>query len=170
MKVAVIASTLSLCAFLVHLIAWRLHVPRRQTAALLVTFTLTLVLGLTFFSSAYLRTHGWALDQTWECIHVGIFHLAMMLGYVVAYSAIEEKSPSMSIVTWVAEAGEKGRTREEVEKLLSDNSPIESRLQAMLRDRMVKRRHHEYVLTDKGRLWAVVFAIWGRLMNAGRGG
>jgi len=170
MKVAVIAVTLSSFAFLVHLIVWRIRVPRRQTAALLAIFSLVLILGLILVSLPSVRSSGWALDWPWEVIHVTIFHVAVMLGYVVAYSAIEEKSPSMSIVSWVAEAGDDGRTMEEVERRLMARSPIDSRLQAMLRDRMVERRQHEYVITDKGRWWAFVFAAWGRLMNAARGG
>jgi len=170
MKVTLIAFSLTLFAFLTHWVLWRIHIPRRQTAALLTIFSLVLLGGWAACSLTSVKAAGWGLDGPWQYLHVGIFHTAMMLGYVVAYSAIEEKSPSMTILSWVAKAGNKGRSREEVEMLLLRNSPIENRLQAMVRDRMVDLRQGHYVLTAKGRKWATVFHWWAGLTNAEKGG
>jgi len=170
MKVTLIAFLLTLFAFVTHWILWRIHVPRRQTLVLLTIFSLVLVSGLAVCSLGSAEAAGWGLDDPWQYLHVGIFHTAMMLGYVVAYSAIEEKSPSMTILLWVAKAGHEGRSRDEVEMLLLESSPIENRLTAMVRDRMVVLREEQYVLTAKGRKWVSVFHWWGRLINAEKGG
>ncbi|NBT35863.1 MAG: hypothetical protein EBT03_10075 [Betaproteobacteria bacterium] len=170
MKVSLIAFALTLSAFLCHWILWRIHVPKRQTAALLTIFSLVLLCGWAACSLDSVKDAGWGLDGPWQYLHVGIFHTAMMLGYVVAYSAIEEKSPSMTILSWVAKAGPDGRTRDQVEMLVLGKSPIENRLQAMLRDRMVELREGHYVLTAKGQNWAAVFRWWASLINAESGG
>ena len=44
----------------------------------------------------------------WQCLHVAIFHVAMSLAYVVVYYGLEERSPSMTILAYVADAGQQG--------------------------------------------------------------
>jgi hypothetical protein len=170
MKLMAIAFVLTLLAFLSHWIVWRIAIPRRQTASLLLIFAVVLLGGYTFCSLRSAKEAGWGLDSPWEYLHVGVCYIATMLGYVVAYSAIEERSPSMTILTWVSEAGGEGRAVEDVEMLFSESSPIKMRLQAMLRDGLIACRGQQYVLTAKGRKMALLFDWWARLMNSGRGG
>jgi hypothetical protein len=101
---------------------------------------------------------------------VVIFHVAMSLAYVVAYSAIEERSPSQTLVAHVADFQGKGRTREELVQVLKGLAPVESRLSAMLRDNMVSEIDGVYHLTPKGWKWAKVFSCWRRLLGMGKGG
>ena len=44
----------------------------------------------------------------WEYFHVLIFHVALSLAYIVAYSAIEGRSPSMALLVYVADAAGAG--------------------------------------------------------------
>lgn len=112
----------------------------------------------------------WGFANTWEVIHVAIFHVAAMLAYVVAYSAIEERSPSMTILSSVADSGLRGRSREELQTLLVDVSPVEIRLAAMVRDGMVREDGETVVLTAKGWAWANTFATWRRMLRFNLGG
>ncbi|MGO9108223.1 MAG: hypothetical protein ACLP9L_03225 [Thermoguttaceae bacterium] len=169
MKVAGLAIGLFLAAFLLHWMIWRIKIPRRQSAALLVVLLGTLPVGLAVVvyvpAFQFLGPLGF-----WQCLHAAIFHVMMSLGYVVVYSALEERSPSMSLLTFVADAGPEGRTLEELRLLLAGFRPVESRLQAMIRDHMVVETQTSYQLTAKGRVWAQVFSCWLRLMGASRGG
>ena len=63
--------------------------------------------------------------------------MALSLAYIVAYTAIEGRSPSMALLVYVADARGQGRTREELESLLRGENPVAARLEAMLRDSMV---------------------------------
>ena len=169
MKIAGLAFGLFLAAFLLHWIIWRIKIPRRQSAALLAILLGTLPVGLA--AVVYVP----ALQPLgplgfWQCLHIAIFHVMMSLGYVVVYSALEERSPSMSLLTFVADAGPQGRTLQELRLVLADARPVESRLQAMVRDHMVIETQTNYRLTAKGRVWAQIFACWLRLMGASRGG
>jgi hypothetical protein len=168
MRIFYVAAMLSCAAFVVHWILWRVHVPRRQTAALLVIFSGTLAAGLAAASSTV--SGSWRLDGWWETLHVALFHISTMLAYVVAYSALEERSPSMSILVRVADSRNAGTPRREIEAALKALSPVEVRLRALVRDGMVKQLGREYELTAKGRRWAAVFSSWRRILGFGKGG
>ena len=71
------------------------------------------------------------------------------LAYVVAYSAIEGRSPSMALLVYVADARGQGRTRDELEGLLRGENPVSARLQAMLLDKMVVENGGCIMLTAK---------------------
>jgi hypothetical protein len=172
MRVLCIAVTMFAIGFMLHWIWWRVGIPRRQTAALLAVFSLTLAGGLVVLSlrAALGEPRFWELRNAWEVAHVASFGVAAMFAYVVAYSAIEERSPSMTILTRVADSGERGQSREELQAMLLDVSPVEIRLGAMERDGMVQNEGGHLVLTQKGRAWATTFSAWRRLLRFRLGG
>jgi hypothetical protein len=166
-RVLSIALFCSAAAFLAHWIVWRVRIPVRQTAWLLVIFSSTLVAAVCsspWWPATCRFTNGW------ELLHVAVFHVASMLAYIVAYSAIEERSPSMTILSRVADSGDRGQSPEELHALLVDVSPVEIRLAAMLRDEMIREESGRLVLTAKGRAWANTFATWRGIMRFELGG
>lgn len=170
MKVTVLACAITALSFAVHWCLWRIWVPRRQTLALMMIFFGVLIGGCLVGSCRDVRDHGWGLEWPWDYVQVAMFHISMTLGYVVAYSAIENRSPSMKILTFVADGGEEGRSRREVQELLGQDSPLEVRIEAMLRDGMVKRTDGGLTLTGKGDRWATAFSQWANLIGLGKGG
>jgi hypothetical protein len=166
-RILTIAIGLPAVAFLTHWLLWRVRIPARQTLSLLAIFLATLVIGL--FSSAW-WSPAWRFTNAWEVLHVAMFHVAAMLAYVVAYSAIEERSPSMTILSRVADSGNRGQSREELQAMLVNVSPVEIRLAAMLRDGMVRDEAGSMVLTTKGWAWANTFTTWRRLLRFRLGG
>jgi hypothetical protein len=164
-----LALTLFLAAFLLHWAVWRIRVPRRQSAALLAILLAALPVGLalvTFVPALQvLRPRGF-----WEVVQVGTFHVAMSLAYVVAYSAIEGRSPSMTLLTCVADARGRGRTRAEIQAVLRGDDPVALRLRALLSDRMIAEEDGEYVLTAKGWAWSRCFGAFRNLLNMEKGG
>lgn len=180
MRVLCISMSIFAAGFMIHWIWWRVKIPQRQTASLLAVFSLTLVAGLMALSlpatagetagETVGERHFWELRNAWEIAHVACFGVAAMLAYVVAYSALEERSPSMTILTHVADSGERGQSREVVEAMLLGVSPVEIRLAAMERDGMVREEAGSLVLTSKGWAWAKTFAAWRRLLRFRLGG
>lgn len=166
-RILTIAISLFAAGFLAHWLLWRVRIPARQTAALLVIFLATLLIGLT--SSAWWPP-AWRFTNVWEVLHVAIFHIAAMLAYVVAYSALEERSPSMTILSRVADSGSRGQSQEELQAMLINISPVETRLAVMARDGMVRDRAGMIVLTNKGWAWANTFSAWRRLLRFKLGG
>lgn len=167
MRLLTIAIGLSATAFLAHWLLWRVRIPTRQTAALLAIFLATLIIGL---ASSPWWPLAWRFTSVWEVLHVAIFHVAAMLAYVVAYSALEERSPSMTILSRVADAGSRGQSREDLQAMLVNISPVEIRLAAMVRDGMVRDEAGMIRLTNKGWAWASTFSTWRRLLRFQLGG
>jgi hypothetical protein len=168
LSTALLAAGVFGVAFLVHLAWWRLALPRRQTAALLMLFCG--VLGVWLAVSHFMPGRWFTAADRWDAIHVAIFHVACTLAYVVAYSALEHRSPSMTLLTAVADSGRAGCTPEELRGLLAGANPVELRLDAMVHDGMVTRDGDDYALAPKGRVWAAVFAAWRRFLGMPRGG
>jgi len=168
MKLAALAIGLFAVAFLLHWLVWRVRIPRRQTAALLLIFLGTLPVGLVAVSLVPCDVIGPL--GFWQYLQVAIFHVSLSFAYIVAYSALEERSPSMTILVVVANAGAEGLAREELEGSLKTVRPVESRLAAMVRDGMVSRVDGRYRLERKGRAWGWVFGLWLRLLNRDKGG
>jgi hypothetical protein len=166
-RILTIAISLSATGFAAHWLLWRVRIPARQTAALLAIFSATLLIGL---ATAPWWPVAWRFTSAWEVLHVAIFHVAAMLAYVVAYSALEERSPSMTILSRVADSGSRGKSREELQAMLVNVSPVEIRLAAMVRDGMVRDDAGMIVLTGKGWAWANTFSTWRRLLRFRLGG
>lgn len=169
MRIAALALTLFLAAFVLHWAVWRIRVPRRQSAALLAILLAALPAGLALVAFVpalqILRPRGF-----WEVVQVCTFHVAMTLAYVVAYSAIEGRSPSMTLLTHVADARGRGRTRAELQSMLRGDDPVALRLQALLGDRLIVEEDGEYMLTAKGWAWSFCFGTFRNLLNLEKGG
>lgn len=171
MRVFIIAMALAATGFVAHWTWWRIRIPARQTAALLATFSLVLCLGIAATTRPFAFVPPeYRLANAWEVLHVAGFHIAAMLAYVVAYSAIEERSPSMTILSRVAAAGTDGASLDELARILKSVSPVDIRITAMLRDGMVRAEGDGLSLTAKGLAWARVFSAWRRFLGFTKGG
>lgn len=169
MNLACFSLTLFAAAFALHWLVWRVRLPRRQTAVLLGILFGTLFLGL-FLASAIPALKPWSPAGSWQMLHVALFHTSFSLAYVIAYSALEERSPSMTLLLATANAEPHGLSRGEMYALLSRLSPLDSRLKAMVRDRMIEFDGVGYRITGKGAAWAYVLGTWRRLAGLPKGG
>jgi hypothetical protein len=102
MRLFLAGLVLLLLAFFVHVVAWRLRLPRRSIRALLGIFAATpLVVVPIYFaiepSPAFIDASG--------AVRILLFYVSCSLVYVVLYSAIESKSPSLAIVSHLASCG-----------------------------------------------------------------
>jgi len=169
MKVAGFAVCLFAAAFAVHWLLWRVWVPRRQFFWLLIIFLALLPIGLA--CAHWLPgLHRFAPKGFWEHLHVAVFHVAVSLGYIVTYSALEEDSPTLTLVAFLGDAGGRGRSREELDGLFDNDSIAGSRFQALLASNLVERAGDGYALTARGRSWARVFGAFRGLYRLERGG
>lgn len=168
MATAFLAVGLLAAAFLVHLAWWRIALPKRQTAMLLAVFFGVLAAWLAV--SHFLPGRWFTAADRWQAIHVAIVHTACALAYIVAYSALEHRSPSMTLLVAVADSRGEGCTTEELRGLLAGASPVEVRLAAMVHEGMIAEDGDGYRLAPKGRAWATVLSTWRQLLGMPRGG
>jgi hypothetical protein len=169
MRIALFGVGLFSSALFVHWLLWRFRIPKRQTPALLMILLGVLPIGLAAAAlSPGLRDC--APANGWEYLQVLVFHVALSLAYIVTYSALEEHSPSLTLVKHVAEAGARGRSRAELCAHLASAMIVPRRLEAMVRDDLIAEAGGAYHLTPKGRFWGRVFACWRRLLRIDKGG
>jgi hypothetical protein len=158
MKLAAFCLALIITALIVHLAWWRIRVPYRQIPMLLLIFmsALPLSAALAYVAPAIAAA---VPGTAAEWFHVGLVYVPVSLAYIATYSAVEEDSPSLRIVRFVAQAGVSGRSRDDLTTILNDDVLVGSRLRAMVRDGLVVEEGGRYALTSRGRKLARVFTV-----------
>jgi len=158
MNVLLAGAGLFATSFLVHLVYWRISIPRRQTSALLVLFFATalvaFVLDAILFGGAVLDLHGF-----WQVLHAGLLYTSLTLVYVILYSALENESPTLAIVEHVAASGDEGCTAAEVRRAVGRSNPVARRINLLASGSLVVRADDRYALTRKGRWLARLFSF-----------
>ncbi len=176
MNIVLFSFCLFAAAFLAHWLLWRVWLPKRQIVALLWVFqgifAVVLLWGWLVSSgeaSAKPQAAFWPCDF-WQWLHVALFYEAVSLAYIVAYSALEQDSPSMTIVVFVADAKGRGRTREELYSLIGQDFITGYRFDSMVHGGLIARVGDVYVLTSRGRFWAHLFRWYRKMFRLDLGG
>ena len=159
-------------AFLLHLLIWKIHLPTRQTRALLLIFSGTLMVGLLCL---------WGIQDVLpsrmiptffpQYPHIALFFTSCTLAYLITYSAIEADSPSLVMMMTIADAGPDGLPKARFEQLMTDDLLIIPRIRDLGRDEMVMLADGKYVLTPKGKGFVRIFIWYRRILGlAEKGG
>jgi len=159
--------------FFVHLVIWRISLPRRQTRALQYLFfgALFIMLPAIWEVLCVVPSLRYLVPvRVAEYLHIFVFSTSLILAYIITYSAIEADSPSLLIVREVADAGRDGLKEEKLKAELNNDFLIEPRLRDLIVDKMVYVHGDKYRLTSKGFLIAKIFVLSRKLLNAPKGG
>lgn len=133
--------------FMVHLAWWRVALPRRQRAALLVLF----FAGSLFLSPVVEFVLGKVGVEplSWiQWLNVALAIVAFTLAYVVTYSALEADSPTLSLVRHIAAAGASGVREDELATFMASRPFVGARLAALLEEGMVHEREGRIHLAE----------------------
>ena len=90
--------------WVVHWIWWRIALPRRQRPVLLMIFLFGGIL-LAPVARLFVQQLGFGELTLIQWLNVAFVVVAVTLAYVVAYSAVEADSPTLSLVRHIAAAG-----------------------------------------------------------------
>ena len=162
------SSALFVLAFFIHLVLWKVRLPKRQTKAILQIFFATLFVGIFILWNLPNDPIVWKIPppvHLREYIHISLFFISLTLAYVISYSALEADSPSLVIVAYIANAGSNGLDKKCFDELMNDNILIKPRIRDLLLNNMVERDGEKYVLTAKGILFVRIFIIYRKIMN-----
>jgi hypothetical protein len=125
--------------FAVHLVWWRIALPRRQRAVLLGLFLIG-GLALAPVVALLLELLGFGALSFVQWLNVGLAVVAFSLAYVVTYSALEADSPTLSLVRHIASAGANGVREEELCEFMASRPFVGARLSALVDEGMVRER------------------------------
>jgi hypothetical protein len=131
------------CALVVHLIVWKIRLPKFHTCTLLMLFALVFVLGcvgLVLF---------WQISLA-QFAHVALYYTALSLSYVITYSAFEGDSPTLSLIRHLDKDGAQGLSTEHVEEFLAARPFIRARVAALVHDGFVRDEGGRYFPAGKG--------------------
>jgi hypothetical protein len=167
MRLFLAGLVLLLLAFCVHIIMWRVHPPRRSIRALLCIFAATPLVAIPIDTLiAPLAVFADASDA----VRILLFYVSCALVYVVLYSAIESRSPSLAIVSYVASHGSAGCAEADLADRITDDEGISARVAAMKVARMIVVSDEQCTLTPTGRRWAGLFELAGAIFRLPLGG
>lgn len=160
-------------SFVVHFLAWRFRLPKRQTKTLLQIFMGILAASLILIwitSNAPPPSSKYAINDLSEYLHISLFYISLVLAYMITYSGIEVDSPSMVLILKVAEAGKEGIERRTLIEAMNDDLMVKPRITDLITDKMAYIDGDKYKLTTKGFLMLNVILLYRKMLNAGKGG
>jgi hypothetical protein len=162
--VAVLISGLALLAIalVIHVIWWRLKVPRRQPFVLVMLLLAVAVCGFAVIYAADLFSGELPLPR---------FLLAFLLYgsggvvYLIFFSAIEVDSPSLTLIRLISEAGPRGVHRDELMRITERQSYIKGRIDTMVSGGMAVETPSGLRLASQG-LWLSRIVLFYRKLLA----
>jgi hypothetical protein len=167
MNVLLTGLSLLTIAFFLHLLIWKIHLPKKQTKTLLLIFLMTLGSGLGFI---FFNPDVIFFESPWQYLHAAIFFISFALSYIITYSALEADSPSLVMVNLIHTAGENGLTDDELKSHLTDDILIHPRIRDLYRDQLIYDEKGKIFLTPKGKRFVKIFIFYRWLLNANKGG
>jgi hypothetical protein len=138
MSVFFSSMALFVIALVVHVILWKVRLPKHHTQALLVIFFSILLLGLSLGICKCF--------SLLEILHASLLYASLSLCYVITYSAIEVDSPTLSLMRFVAENPLQGRTLSEIESFFAKRPFIRARISALLHSSLVREENGRYLI------------------------
>lgn len=157
----------------VHVVIWRVHLPKRQAKVIFLLFT-----GFLCCGSYILWKYRQGLSilgfhppsDLAQYLQFWIYYVSLTLAYMITYSAVEADSPSLIMIMRISEAGKEGLPKESLEREIDDSVLIKPRLKDLLVDKMAEVHDGRYRLRGKGILMARLFTFYRNMMRAGKGG
>ena len=124
-----------LCAFVSHLLWWRVAVPTSQLKALLLVFLIAWCGAVAVVWFGDWRFVSFADGQT----TVGFFYFCLFywsaaLCYVITYSAMEGDSPTLSLTRHLHRKGAEGVSHGEIEEFFRQRPFVGARVKALVTD------------------------------------
>lgn len=151
-------------SFCFHALLWRVHVPKRQTQALVVIFILTpLVLSALLLFGPLSSTWGALSLEDW--VAIALFEITATGCYLIVYTGVEEDSPSISLIWAMKSTGGLGCSRQDLTRVITQERFIKPRIRALERDGFLETTAGGLRLTNRGRRAARFAVHLSRLFN-----
>jgi hypothetical protein len=160
-------------AFFIHLVIWKIRIPKAQTKLLLKIFLLALAMSLFllwFVSSLDAEFAIYAPRGLSSYFHIGLLVISLALVYIATYSAIEADSPSLVMVMNIAKGGLKGLNKEELLESFTNEALISPRIRDLMNAKLIYSNSDKFKISKKGTLFISAFVLYRKLMNLPKGG
>lgn len=173
MPILFYASVAFVLSFFIHLVIWKIHLPKtNHTVLLLGIFFLVLavIIAVAIAIKDLLPSSIYKLESLFDYLDLLTLYTSLTLAYIVTYSAIEVDSPSLVIVLHIAKSGPKGLDRLALSSIMNNDNLVLPRIKDLVDDKMAYLDNGIYRLTPKGIFWANIFIFFRRVLNVPMGG
>ncbi len=156
-------------ALLLHVLVWRIRLPKYQAKALIYCFLSVFFVGL--FFNFFLRdklSSFYLLQSPDQYLSIALFYFATMAAYIITYSAVEVDSPSLLVLLILQ--NDSDVTLKSIEEDLNDDVLMLPRVADLIRDGLLIQKDDRYYLTSKGRSMGQLFVFFRSCLRAGKGG
>jgi hypothetical protein len=155
-------------ALLVHIVAWRIRVPKQQAGTLIVIILMVGIVGFSLLFSFESEDAG--LSGARLLLGIGVFG-GLAAIYLILFSAIEADSPTLTMINLIQARGIRGIRENELRVAMSRYSYVEARIDQLLHDKMVIETAHGLQIQPSGR-WLCTFILFYRrlLLRSHAGG
>jgi len=161
MSIFLAVSFLLVLLWVVHWIWWRIALPRRQRPVLLMIFLFGGIL-LSPVARLFVQQLGFGELTVIQWLNVALVVISVTLAYVVAYSAVEADSPTLSLVRHIAAAGSGGLREEELREFMAKRPFLGARLTALLQEEMIREKGYKITLANHPYV-LFRFVVWHRV-------
>jgi hypothetical protein len=148
-------------------VLWRIFIPGRQIRTLLVIFFVVPLIVFGVLQIAGTPTILATLSAA-GIVRLGIFYVSCALMYIVLFSAIEEQSPTLAIISYVAERSR--CTATDLVHRFGRGRELSQRIELLTRSEFVRRDGDRYRLAPSGHRFAKLFDAANRLFGLESGG
>lgn len=157
MRLAITAGGLFALAFLIHLIWWRIRLPRRQLPTLFKGLLLFLPLGLAGLSAVGGWPSRWLLSPA--AAVVALIYLALTIVYSITYSVLEADSPTLSLMRWIA-SHPTGVRQADLDGFMASRPFVQARLRALQKDGLAEQRGDRLFMKGRPNVFFRIILGW----------
>ena len=148
-------------AWALHVVWWRISVPGHQMGALFAVFACAPLLA----GVVWLAVGGPPVVMLQDLPAMALFYAGGFGCYLIAYTGVEETSPSLAIVQALEKAGQAGCSPAELSSVITDSNFVKPRIDALKRDGMLAPSGGGFLLTSRGKKAAGTSLLLSRIFN-----
>jgi hypothetical protein len=152
-------------AFGCQVVWWRVRRPGRQIFAILVLYPVVLLLT----TGAGLWSGLLDVDVI-AYARLALLYLASVLSYAIVFSAVEVASPTLNIVSFIADKEPEGCPEGELRRRFMGEDEVMGRLRLMEVGGLISIESQRCHLTRKGAFYARLFGLGALLFALPQGG
>ena len=155
-------------AFFLHIIVWKIQIPKKQMKALILIFFSVFISGMLSISFVQCNKSLFcqeAIIYFSEIIRVTIFFTALTFSYFLVYASFIGESPSLFLVWNIANSGKIGLNKNDLYKLIEDDIFIKPRFEYLIEENMVNKIGGKYLLSPKGNTFISIIIIVRKIMK-----
>lgn len=161
----ILAVTVWLSGFVIHLILWRWRLPAAQLRALLAIFLSVFVAAcLLLFSGVLSSDFGPEGGKMVGFLYFAMSYWAASLCYVITYSAMEGDSPTLSLTRHLHRRGKEGVSHAEIEEFFQQRPFVGARVKALVTDNVFMEEEGGYRLSPGSYLFFRVILGYRRVV------